>query len=200
MEIKSKIDKYIGFDSDEMFKSCDLMLIFGGALRDIISNQPIQDIDILIGSQSIKRLEYVLIKHGYKYMEDFVSKDVLSIYDINVICEPHTWMNGGSIIQLIRPSGNNNTKEAYIQNLLDLVSNVDISCCGLSYNGISLKEDYPNALLHCYNKVFSVNNAAKMYSRKRISNRIDKLQKRGWELIDNTVQNNRDLKIKMVVE
>jgi hypothetical protein len=200
MEIKSKIDNYIGFDSDEMFKACDLILIFGGALRDIISNQQIQDVDILVGSKSIKNLQSVLIRNGYKYMEDFVSKDVSNIYEINVICEPHTWMNGDRIIQIIRPSGNNDSQETYIKNLLDLVKNVDISCCGLSYNGISLKEDYPNALLHCYNKVFSVNKSAKMYSSKRISNRIDKLQKRGWELIENTIQNNRDLKIKMLVE
>ena len=54
LEIKKRVDDYLGFDSDRLFKSCDLVRIFGGAIRDSICGDPINDIDILVGSNPIK--------------------------------------------------------------------------------------------------------------------------------------------------
>jgi hypothetical protein len=54
---------------------------------------------------------------------------------------------------------NDSTKEEiYKKSFIDLIRNVDISCCGLSYsldNG--LEEYYKNAILHAHCGVFSVN-------------------------------------------
>jgi len=211
LEIKKRIDEYLLFDSDKLFKSCDLIRIFGGAIRDSICGDPINDIDILVGSKSIRIVEHILSLHGYTLIESLIPKDLASVYnDIQVISEPHTWMNGNRIVQLIRPritqpnykTGGISMKPditLYKENFNILISNVDLSCCGVSYDGNKLSEDYPNAILHCKSKVFSVNQNAKMYSHKRIHHRVHKLQDRGWSRIDDTVSINRDLKIKQII-
>jgi hypothetical protein len=208
LEIKKRVDDYLGFDSDRLFKSCDLVRIFGGAIRDSICGDPINDIDILVGSKSIRMVEHILSLHGYTLIESLIPKDLASVYnDIQVISEPHTWMNGSKIVQLIRPritqpnykTGGglvmNPDTYTYKENFNVLISNVDLSCCGVSYDGNKVSEDYPNAILHCRSKVFSVNQNAKMYSDKRIHHRVHKLQDRGWSRIYDTVSVNRDLKI-----
>jgi hypothetical protein len=211
LEIKKRIDEYLLFDSDKLFKSCDLIRIFGGAIRDSICGDPINDIDILVGSKSIRIVEHILSLHGYTLIESLIPKDLASVYnDIQVISEPHTWMNGNRIVQLIRPRitqpnyktggiSMNTDIYSYKENFNVLISNVDLSCCGVSYDGNKLSEDYPNAILHCKSKVFSVNQNAMMYSHKRIYHRVHKLQDRGWSRIDDTVSINRDLKIKQII-
>jgi len=210
LEIKKRIDGYLLFDSDKLFKSCDLIRIFGGAIRDSICGDPINDIDILVGSKSIRIVENILSLNGYKLVESLIPKDLASVYnDIQVISEPHTWMNGTRIVQLIRPRiSQPNYKGVsdlmtpmgfYKDSFNKLISNVDLSCCGVSYDGNKLSEDYPNAILHCKSKVFSVNYTATMYSHKRINHRTSKLESRGWNRIDNTTSINRDLKIKQII-
>jgi len=212
LEIKKRVDDYLGFDSDRLFKSCDLVRIFGGAIRDSICGDPINDIDILVGSKSIRMVEHILSLNGYTLIESLIPKDLASVYnDIQVISEPHTWMNGSKIVQLIRPritqpnykTGGglvmNPDTYTYKENFNVLISNVDLSCCGVSYDGNKVSEDYPNAILHCRSKFFSVNQNAKMYSHKRIHHRVHKLQDRGWSRIDDTVSINRDLKIKQII-
>jgi hypothetical protein len=58
-----------------------------------------------------------------------------------------------------------------------------------------LEENYPSAIIHCQNRVFSVNEKAKMYSNSRINHRINKFLDRGWEQIKNDVPTNREQKI-----
>jgi hypothetical protein len=203
-QIKKRIDDYIEFDSQELFGSkFNLVRIFGGAVRDIISDQPIHDVDILCGSKAIKYIEMILQNHGYRYMEMLNGKDLQEMYsEIHIINEPHTWIKNGKVIQLIRPAFwvEGNDEGVYRQGFKDLISNVDLSCCGVSYDGDKLYEDYPNAILHCQSKVYSVNKSAKMYSYKRIHHRTAKLQDRGWREIENTIPNNRDLKIDRLLD
>jgi hypothetical protein len=208
-KIKSRLDDYLGFNSDKLFTSCNpsgLIRIFGGAIRDSISEDPINDIDILVGSISCKRLENFLNSIGWTYREDLLPKDLASVYnDIHVINEPHTWMYGNKTIQIIRPvikTGNLhpvNRKDIYEQGFKQLISNVDISCCGVSWDGTNLHEDYSGSVVHCQNKVFSVNKKAQMYSQKRIIHRIDKMEKRGWEKIESDIVINRDMKIENIL-
>ena len=210
LEIKKRIDEYLLFDSDRLFKSCDLVRIFSGAIRDSICGDPINDIDILVGSKSIGTVEHILSLNGYTKIESLIPKDLASVYhDIQVISEPHTWMNGNRIVQLIRPritqpnykTGGGVIKPDmyyYKENFDRLISNVDLSCCGVSYDGNKLSEDYPNSILHCKCKVFSVNQNAKMYSDKRIHHRVAKLEGRGWSLVDDSVSVNRNLKIDLL--
>ena len=205
LKIKQKIDEYLEFDSDLLFYPTHsgllLTRIFGGAIRDSIADQKINDIDLLCGSRSLNFIDRILTNNGYYFAESLQPKDLSSIYkDIRVIFEPHTWIKGSKIIQVIRPSHGRRemTKSEYESNFVDLISNVDISACGVSWNG-QLHENYPNAIIHCQNKVFSVNRGAKMYSHDRIDHRIQKLYSRGWEEIPNDIPNIREQKINNIL-
>jgi hypothetical protein len=197
--IKNSLDEYLEFDSSELFESkFNLVRIFGGAIRDIIAGQNIRDIDIICGSRAMSYIESVLERNGYNFLEGLNGKDLQEMYsEIHVICEPHTWIKGKKIIQLIKPS---RLSTSYRLGFEDIIRNVDFSCCGVSYDGNEIFEDFPNAILHCQSKVFSVNKNAKMYSQKRALHRKIKLQDRGWKEIDNTTDINRDLKIEMALK
>ena len=199
-KIRKSLSDYLEFDSDELFKSkFNLVRVFGGAIRDILAGQKINDIDILCGSKAIKYIESVLEQNGYQYMEMLNGKDLQAIYsEIHIINEPHTWIKGKKIVQLIRPVVVDNNEVEYEEGFRDLISNVDFSCCGVSYDGETLYEDYPNAIVHCQSKVFSVNMNAKMYSQKRAQHRKVKLETRGWKEIESKTDVNRDMKINVL--
>lgn len=202
-KIRQSLSEYLEFDSDELFKSkFNLVRVFGGAVRDILAEQTINDIDILCGSKAMSYIESVLEQNGYQYMEMLNGKDLQEMYsEIHIINEPHTWIKGKKIVQLIRPVVFNTDKSHlmnYEQGFRDLISNVDLSCCGVSYDGENLYEDYTNAIVHCQNKVYSVNKSAKMYSGRRINHRIQKLKDRGWKEIESKTDVNRDMKINVL--
>lgn len=203
-KIRQSLNEYLEFDSDELFKSkFNLVRIFGGAIRDILAEQPINDVDILCGSKALRYIESVLEQNGYQYMEMLNGKDLQEMYsEIHIINEPHTWIKGKKIVQLIRPSLSNWKADSslYEEGFRDLISNVDLSCCGVSYDGENLYEDYPNAIVHCQSKVYSVNKSAKMYCERRINHRIHKLKDRGWKEIENKSDINRELKIDNVLK
>jgi len=200
--IKPKLDEYLEFDSKLLFNSPNnLVRVFGGAIRDSIANKTINDVDILCGSKSINYINDVLSSNGYKFNEHLTPKDLSAMYsDIHVISEPHSWLKGDKIVQIIRPSMPSfpveNTEKEYIDNFKRLICNVDISCCGVSYDGYELYENIENAILHCLSNKFYVNESSLMYSIKRIFQRVDKLKKRGWVQIIDSMSENRDLKIK----
>lgn len=198
--IKKSLDEYLEFDSSELFESkFNLIRVFGGAIRDIIADQPIRDVDIICGSRAMSFTESVLERNGYHFLEGLNGKDLQEMYsEIHVICEPHTWIRGKKIIQLIKPSLH--ISMSYHQGFEDIIRNVDFSCCGVSYDGNKIFEDFPNAILHCQSKVFSVNKTAKMYSQKRAIHRNQKLLDRGWKQIQNTADTNRDLKIELTLK
>lgn len=197
-KINNSLTEYLGFNSNELFKDSNLTRVFGGAIRDIINSDAINDIDILCGSKSCKYVENILSYYGYHYMESMTPKDLSSIYtDINVINEPHSWIKGSKVVQIIRPRTDFNiTFDVYKKTFKELISNVDISSCGVSYDGANLYENYPDAITHILNKVYVVNKEAKMYSERRIVHRKQKFSERGWTEIDkNKKEDMRDIKI-----
>jgi hypothetical protein len=99
---------------------------------------------------------------------------------------------------LIRPVVYTNDFIEYERGFRDLISNVDFSCCGVSWDG-ELYEDYPNAILHCQSKVFSINILAKMYHNDRALKRRLKLQERGWEVVEDKIDINRCLKLGLII-
>jgi hypothetical protein len=201
LNIKDRLDDYLEFDSNQLFEKGLLTRIFGGAIRDSIAGQKINDIDLLTGAKSMIFVRQILLNNGFNFIESLQSKDLARMYsDIHVICEPHTWIKGEKMIQVIRPRSGYKvpSKEEYEKDFNNLISNVDLSCCGVSWNG-RLQEDYPNSIIHCQNKVFSVNENAKMYSNSRINHRIYKMQNRGWEQIPNDITNNREQKINNIL-
>jgi hypothetical protein len=214
-EIKKRLDEYLEFDSDELFHGsvlnpADLIRVFGGAIRDSIAGLPIHDVDIICGSLSSKTLDSLLIKKGYHYIESLTPKDLSSVYsEIQIINEPRSYVKGSKVVQVIRPRFNTSNMvsqaqkyEEYKNSLDHLVSNVDISCCGVSYDGRRLRESVTNAILHCKNRVFEVNDGALMIVNTRsgidrLSMRKHKLLDRGWKEIDKKerVVVNRDLRV-----
>jgi hypothetical protein len=206
-KINKRLNEYLGFDNKELYID-SLVRIFGGAIRDSIADQEIHDVDILCGSNSIKLVEQVLIKNGYKFMPKFSTIDIVTLYsNINVISEPKTLIKGDSIVQLIRPrliinvlkeDGTSNFgiyEDKYIENFKELIKNVDLSCCGISFSNNILYQNYENAIIHCLNKVFVVNNYAKMCSYERCVNRTHKMMERGWEKVELNTTEKRDLKL-----
>lgn len=193
--IKEKLDEYLEFDSNLLFnrtpiekysiKLKRLVRIFGGAIRDIIAGQPINDVDILVAPQSSKLIELTLKEAGYTYMESLAPKDLSSVYThLQIINEPKTWIKGTKIVQLIKPVIKTTDLRYYEMGFVDLIQNVDISSCGVSWDGIHLYENFPNAIAHCQNLSFYINKMAKMYSRQRSSLRRYKFIERGWREIE----------------
>ena len=206
--VKEKIDQYLEFDSQELFID-PLVRIFGGAVRDSIAEDEIRDVDILVGASTLPHLESVLEKHGYAFLESQYPKDLASVYtNLQVISEPKTWIKGTKVVQLIRArlshklanSGSKIiTRGAYTQAFHNLINNVDISCCGVSFDGKNIYENFSNAVLNCLTKTFSVNHGSAMYSEERIMHRKVKLQKRGWKEVY-SLQDIRDLKIESIFD
>jgi hypothetical protein len=196
--IKEKLDEYLEFDSKLLFNKVPidensiklkrLVRIFGGAIRDIIAGQTINDIDILVGSQSCSLVELTLKEQGYTYMDSLIAKDLAYVYTgIHIINEPRTWIKGTKIVQLIRPVirvKRDSDLRYYERGFVELIQNVDISSCGVSWDGENLYENYPNAIAHCHNLSFYINKRAKMYSQKRSEMRSYKFISRGWKKIE----------------
>jgi len=181
--VKDRIDNYIGFDSDDIFKVADISVIFGGAIRDSIAGLEIHDVDIACGSNSCKIIRTLLEKCGYRYVSNLNGKDFTALYnDINIINEPHTFILRDRIIQLIRPAIGN--MESYSKNVQSLINNVDISACGVGYNGNIVKEHCEDAIYHCKNRIFKMLPQNLLYHKRRADNRRYKLEDRGWKNID----------------
>ena len=214
--IKESLDEYLEFDSAELFagkvifpgtsmmgypRQKPMVRIFGGAIRDAIAGQPIRDVDMLVGAIAAKTVARILEKNGYYLIESQWGKEIGAMYsEIHVISEPWTFMKGKKIVQLIRPAISIKDKSMppdriYEKEFVNLIQNVDISCCGVSWDGKTLYENYPNAISHCINLCFDINRGAKMYSRKRADMRKHKLIERGWNEIETSDAIARDQRI-----
>ena len=204
-KINDRLNEYLEFDNSILFFD-PLIRIFGGAIRDSIADEKINDVDILCGAQSIRRLESILEENGYHHFEKLTSVDITNLYStIQVISEPRTWIKGSKVVQLIRPriqsmSNDKSEQQNYINNFKNLIENVDLSCCGVSWaNGI-LYENCESAVLHCLNKQYTENKGAQMYSYERATHRRGKLEGRGWVLVSINRVQRRDLKIDFILE
>jgi hypothetical protein len=203
-QIKNRIDDYIEFDCNEIFECGNLIRIFGGSVRDSICGDPINDIDILCGTESMNKIEHLLSSKGYYKIDALTPVDLSSIYkDVRVINEPHSWVMKNKVIQLIRPSAGqrNISAKQYEEVFKRLISNVDLSCCGVSFDGFNLYENYPGSVSHCLNKIYIENRDATMYNPMRISVRKQKMLLRDWKCVNqNDKSQLRDMKISELLD
>jgi len=205
IKVKNRIDEYLEFDSSILFEKCDYLEIFGGAVRDSIADMEIHDIDILALPESSKRCCKILELKGYEFLPEINGKDIQSMYsEIHYIFEPWNFMNKNfKRVQIIRPT---HDKEDTIKNsviysdydgkpipnfkfvnssgFFETMKQVDLSCCGVSYNGKEIKENFQDAILHCRYKYYVENKNAKMYNPNRCCSRKSKLSDRGWVDVD----------------
>ncbi|MCK9446676.1 hypothetical protein M0Q50_07420 [bacterium] len=193
--VKKRLDDYLEFNSDLLFKDTDFLEIFGGSIRDAISGLEIHDIDILCMKNSAIKASEILESFGYKNVTDKLSmKNIQQMYkDTHIVFEPWTFMNNNlKIIQLIRPVSdmkfNNFNMNYHTKQFFDIMKQVDMSCCGVSYDGEGINENYPNAINHCRLKFYKINPNAKMYNKDRIFDRKYKLNSRGWTCIDDMTE------------
>jgi hypothetical protein len=178
---KQIISDYLEFDVDDIYNETDYAYIFGGAIRDSIVGDKINDVDILCLPHSMRIVEEILINNSYT-REDYTKNDIASLYtDIHIIFEPFTYFKGAKKIQLIRPAPGN--PEDYISTFLSILSNVDLSCCGIYYDGRLLKESCLDSMYHIINKDMILIPKATMYNEKRVNNRIYKLEQKHWTLL-----------------
>ena len=184
-KVKERIDNYLEFDSDELFKQGDAK-IFGGAIRDSIADMPINDIDLICGPLTAKKLHEFVQSKGYKFKPDLIKKDLTSIYsDLKVINEPWTYLKGDKSIDIIRPVGKQNlTPIDYKKHVMFMIENVDISCCAVSYDGSTISESHEKAILHCTSKICCTNPSALMSHHGRLAHRKYKLEERGWTFFE----------------
>jgi hypothetical protein len=184
-KIKNKIDEYLQLDTQLIFNKTDYCEIFGGAVRDSIADDNINDVDFLCLSESSKTLINILKNNNYKVIDKLNGKELQDIYkDIHCIFEPITLINNNfKVVQIIRPTpyniNFNINLNSFTESFFSLLREVDISCCGVSYDG-RVRENVSNSILHCLCKVFEEKNQSKMYHPDRYYIRSEKLISRGW--------------------
>lgn len=202
-KVVKRISDYAEFDISEMFKKADYVTIFGGAVRDSLANLEIHDIDILCMPESASILRKFL-KEKYNYTPlDLYDQDTLNMYKgVSLIAEPWTLMNNNrKIIQIIRPSYSDKgyRQTSYVNAYLNIIKNVDISCCGVFLEGINsqikLKEACKDAIVSCLTRSFEVNDWSELYKYDRTLFREHKLTQRGWHNCDEYIPDKQLLKI-----
>jgi hypothetical protein len=206
-KVKRGISDYLEFDVQEIFDVSDFITIYGGAVRDSLAGMSINDIDILCMSDSAKMLtNFLITEKDYRTIELY-DIDAMAMYkDISLISEPITLIKGEKIIQIIRPSYaikytkrtsdifythkiiKDDAIESYKKSYIDLIKNVDISCCGVflynENNNLRLMEACENGIIHCLNKYYVINKISKLYSENRTFKREMKLVGKGWTNIE----------------
>jgi hypothetical protein len=203
-KLKKELDNYLEFDSSLLFENTDYLVIYGGSLRDIISKNTINDIDIMCLPHSMETAIKALTDNGYFYI-DLYTKDVLNMYDdLHVIFEPKTYINSkGKKVQFIRPSVNSTLSrnrprvftdlDVLVYSFIELLKNIDLSCCGLFWDGEELFESYIGSVKQCEERKFVELPRNTMYNRHRIDDRKRKMiyEKFFDEILENTLSDIR---------
>lgn len=215
--IKEKLTEYLGFDSNLLFKYTDYLVVFGGAIRDIISDKSIEnitDIDILCLSQSRNRIMKTVIEHGYKNV-DLQRPELHNMYkDMKFIFEPKTFMKDGKTIQFITPCTSTHYKPKVVGRVDDtleynmketfyyLLSNVDLITSGVFYDGYDLYESVKGSIYFIESKKIVSLRDNLMYNSKRVQRRIRKLENNDYIVLDRflpvDVKVNRLLKLNRI--
>lgn len=189
--IKDELNKYLEFDSSILFNSTDFIVVFGGALRDIIAgdSDDINDIDIMCLPKSRNIATDVLLSKGYKKLQLF-TPDLFCLYkDIRCIFEPKTFVKGDKIVQLITPAvysidlhNKSNYSVGLImqKNFFTLLKNVDMSSSGVVYDGKCLYESVKGSVDLIKNKKFFTMSDSLMYNKDRLTIRLNNLIYKGW--------------------
>lgn len=164
-------------------------LVFGGAVRDGICNDTINDIDLLVLSRAKQKIVNFLDRKGFAL--NYKSNNRINYPAI--INEPLTFEKNGVTIQLIRPVPKfNATLKPMIIDLEQFASNCDIRSCCLCYwtNG---KRSFLNhdknldAFKDCLNKQIYILTETSLFNLRNIRKRVKKLKDKGWEILNKKV-------------
>jgi len=192
--IELKLSEYVGFDIKEIINErIDMTHVFGGAVRDILAEKKIHDVDILCMFESMRKIIPILEKNGYMIHSSLSCADIQSMYStIHVIIEPKTFIKvvDGEIriIQLIRPGNTKldqrrnyriEDKSNAIRNFHYILGQVDMSNCAVHYSyEYNLKESVHGAVNDCLSGHFDVLETE--MKTDRFHSRKEKFISRGW--------------------
>lgn len=189
-DIVKKLNEYLGFDYMDMYQSQtynDYIYIYGGCLRDIISNNTINDVDIMCSTQAASNVIIpLLLEKGFSPNDKFNLDIADSYMGLNIIFKPLSFKKGNVEVQLIRPtnyieaSTNEYNPRDMLMRLVNLIGNVDLSCCGLYLNHNGLYETVNDAYLDCLTKQYRYNYDGSFYNDRRIHNRVTKIESKGF--------------------
>ena len=185
LHVHKMISSYLKNDIKDILLNTD-GVVFGGAVRDSLADADdveIHDVDIMALPRSANLIANRLLSLGY--LKNFSDIDTTTMYTgIKVIHEPWTFMKNSIVVQIIRPTFSQKSKD-FLSSMYDLLSCVDISACGVAYgyikNSFRVIETFPDAVSHCKNKQFVVIPDNIMHQKDRIHHRVFKLESRGWK-------------------
>jgi hypothetical protein len=180
-KVRYEIDKRLKYINCFSLMQDTDSLIFGGAVRDAIAGLEIHDIDIVVLPQAFRIISERLLQYDFKKIEKY-SIDIVSLYNgITQIHEPVNWFKEDVFIQFIRPRKIICEGENPKTYLYDFISNVDISCCAVSFfPNETLIEHFPDAIHQCLSRTFNIVETSTLYNSNRILMRLEKLKDRGW--------------------
>lgn len=195
--LNNRLNEYAEFDLNTLYNISKNVRVFGGAVRDSISDREIHDIDILVEKRAINKCCEILSNNGYRNSEILTGKDISEMYKrISVINAPQTWLKGGKIIQLITPTLNPYNGYKYEDVYKSIMQGVDIRCCGVSFDGKTLYENTPKAVEDCEVGFLKVMSENFFEESTRTLSRVYKLEKRGWVTNPFDKSLNRNIKLK----
>lgn len=175
--------------SNALIYFTDDSIIYGGAIRDLITGMKIQgDLDVavpynnyhLINGRFLsssnwnieKNIDTILKGYGVPHIRKII-KSISNFIDMDK-----------KSVQLMRVTETDLLLKGFNYNTIKLVQHVDITCCGL-FSDIygNVYECVKNAHQDCIDKVLNINNniVFNEYSIKKLKERIEKLEKRGWK-------------------
>jgi hypothetical protein len=186
--IRERVSGYLNFDIDRLFKNRHTLAIFGGATRDSVANKEIHDVDILCLPKATMWLIDFFEREGFK--KSRANYDIEHMYkEVRVISEPITYEKFNTKVQLIRPnpkyyteiSPDNMTDAHYEEVFYKVLTNVDLSCCGIYYINGYAYESCKGAIEDSLNNEFKILEDNIMHNPSRINDRVMKLVERGWK-------------------
>lgn len=196
--IQRKIDKRIlPLNLFSVLKDTDAV-IFGGAVRNAISGDPINDIDIICYQNSFNIIDKRLredFKDSVKtetedvglsdsYAEFAANSKIRGVF--NYYIRPKSGLfSTSSMIQLILlkyPMDD----ELRVENIREFVSDVDIRACAMLYAPLhnTLLECIQGAFEDCKRKRIFVNKDALMYFKDKCNLRIARFKNLGWKVVN----------------
>lgn len=179
--INKKVSDYLTFDINKLL-NINGLYIYGGAIRDSISNMKIQDVDILLFDH-MEELNTILYDNGYKCNRDELFKKGINEHEVVDTKNKEYYKKIGDDVRRI-------------QIYFDSIENhyPDFTITGLYYSKDGIIEKLEDSILHCKWKVFKRNPKVRM--RKY---RLEKFLNLGWKYCDENVDR-RILRYKKLIK
>jgi len=172
--------------------------IFGGSLRDLVADLPIEgDLDILVPAS-----DFVSVRRNFAESPNWIIDELIDTTSYNFkldrlrVEKVLNFKNiSNKIVQLIKIKNEDRVLDDY-ELILNNIKSVDIRCCGLMLDmDGNLFEIIDGAHQDCKDKALRLNPFVKdKCAKSKVMKRIDKFVTRGWtnyitdeELVNDTI-------------